>query len=142
MDICVFCRPYDDQSALRIRLETDAYYLILADIHAGRFLPVISPVHYAEVASIHEARERNQLMELFRRLDRHQVFGMDGINFRAEQLIAKGFGVADAYHLACAEMKSDVFISCDDALLRRSAKIKLAVEMLNPVEFALKEELR
>lgn len=123
-------------------METDAYYLILADIQSGRFLPVISPAHYAEAASIHEVRERNQLMELFRRLDRRQVFKIDGINGRAEQLIAEGFGVADAYHLACAEMNSDVFISCDDALLRRAAKIKLAVEIFNPVEFALKEGLR
>ena len=142
MDICVLCRPFDDQSALRIRMETDAYYLIMASIYSGRFLPVVSPVHYAEAESISELHEQGQLMELLRRLDNCQLFNMDNINIRADQLIAMGFGIADAYHLACAEMKADVFISCDDLLLKKAAMKKIAVKAYNPVEFALKEKLQ
>lgn len=142
LDICVLCRPFDDQSALRIRMETDAYYLIMASIYSGRFLPVVSPVHYAEAESISEMQEQSQLMELLKRLDNRQIFNMDNINIRADQLIAMGFGVADAYHLACAEMKSDVFISCDDLLLKRAVTKKIAVKVYNPVEFALKEKLQ
>jgi len=142
LDICVLCRPFDDQNALRIRMETDAYYLIMASIYSGRFLPVVSPVHYAEAESLSEVQEQSQLMELLKRLNNRQVFNMDNINIRADQLIAMGFGIADAYHLACAEMKSDAFISCDDLLLKRAAMKKIAVKVYNPVEFALKEKLQ
>jgi len=123
-------------------METDAYYLIMASIYSGRFLPVVSPVHYAEAESISELHEQGQLMELLRRLDNCQLFNMDNINIRADQLIAMGFGIADAYHLACAEMKADVFISCDDLLLKKAAMKKIAVKAYNPVEFALKEKLQ
>jgi predicted nucleic acid-binding protein len=107
-------------------METDAYYLIMASIYSGRFLPVVSPVHYAEAESISEVQEQSQLMELLKRLDNRQIFDMDNINIRADQLFAMGFGIADAYHLACAEMKADVFISCDDLLLKRAAMSRQA----------------
>ncbi|MFA7158241.1 MAG: hypothetical protein WC299_02975 [Kiritimatiellia bacterium] len=123
-------------------METDAYYLIMTSIYSGRFLPVVSPVHYAEAESLSEMQERNQLMELLKRLDNRQIFDMEDINIRADQLITMGFGIADAYHLACAETRADVFISCDDLLLKRASLKNIAVKAYNPVEFALKEKLQ
>jgi len=32
LDVCTLCRPFDDQNMMRIRLETDAFYLILRNI--------------------------------------------------------------------------------------------------------------
>jgi hypothetical protein len=32
LDVCTYCRPFDNQDALRIRLETEAFYLILQHI--------------------------------------------------------------------------------------------------------------
>jgi hypothetical protein len=32
LDVCVLCRPFDDQKYLRIRMEIDAVNLILANI--------------------------------------------------------------------------------------------------------------
>ena len=29
LDVCTLCRPFDDQNRMRIRLETDSYYLIM-----------------------------------------------------------------------------------------------------------------
>jgi len=33
LDVCTLCRPFDDQSFLRIRLETDAVNLIMSKTH-------------------------------------------------------------------------------------------------------------
>ncbi len=28
LDVCAYCRPFDNQQSLRIRLETDALYIL------------------------------------------------------------------------------------------------------------------
>ena len=60
LDVCTLCRPYDDQNLMRIRLETDAFYLILQHIQNGRYTMIVSPVHFREVAAIEETRERQK----------------------------------------------------------------------------------
>ncbi len=50
---------------------------------------------------------------------------------RAEELYAKGFGVADAAHVAFAEAKADVFVSCDDKLINKCNTIRVHVKALN-----------
>jgi len=60
---------------------------------------------------------------------------------RSKELINKGLGVADAIHIAFAEQAADSFITCDDKLLKKSTKIKLNTNVLNPVQFCLNEGL-
>jgi len=57
-------------------------------------------------------------------------------------LFTFNFGIADAVHLAFAEQLSDYFITCDDKLIKRSRRTKLDLEVFNPVEFCMKEELK
>ena len=58
---------------------------------------------------------------------------------RAEELIKFGFGIADAAHVAFAEMVGAEFISCDKKLVR---KCKIRVWYSNPVAFCIKEDLK
>jgi hypothetical protein len=60
---------------------------------------------------------------------------------RAETLHADGFGVADAAHVAYAEAMADVFLSCDDKLLKKCRKTPLQVAVMNPIVFCAQEEL-
>ena len=55
---------------------------------------------------------------------------------RAEELIKFGFGIADAAHVAFAEMVGAEFISCDKKLVR---KCKIRVWCSNPVAFCIKD---
>jgi len=52
LDVCTLCRPFDDQSFLRIRLETDAVNLVMSKIHEGLLRLAVSPVHFVEISSI------------------------------------------------------------------------------------------
>ena len=67
LDVCTFCRPYDDQSLMRNRLETDALYLILQHVQNGRYAMIVSPVHVQEVDAIEEPHERLEVMMRLRR---------------------------------------------------------------------------
>lgn len=58
LDVCTLCRPFDNQSLMRIRLETDAYYLILKSIQDGNCEMIVSPVHFEEVEAIEDSYER------------------------------------------------------------------------------------
>ena len=68
LDVCVLCRPFDDQNQLRIRLETDAVFLILRRIETGLYRAVVSPAHFKEVGAILETSERLEMESLLGRL--------------------------------------------------------------------------
>jgi len=142
LDVCTLCRPFDDQTVMRIRLETDAYYLILQSIQNGRYEMITSPVHVKEIEAIEDVHERMELMVLLNRFGLRPVCDLLKVRKRAEQLYLLKFGVADAAHVAFAEETADVFISCDDKLLKKCRKNGVNVLSLNPVEFCVRENLR
>lgn len=49
LDVCALCRPFDDQSFVRIRMESDAVRLILQHIREGALQLACSPVHQREI---------------------------------------------------------------------------------------------
>ncbi|MCD6129970.1 MAG: hypothetical protein J7J10_03345 [Deltaproteobacteria bacterium] len=142
LDVCALCRPFDDQSFLRIRVETEAINLIFSEVKEGFYQIIKSPVHIKEIEAIRDEVERIQLMIL---LDK---YGKDaGVNFsktrkRAEGLVSLGFGIADAAHVAFAEMEKAEFISCDKKLVKKCVRHKIEVWCGNPLAFCEKEDLK
>jgi len=142
LDVCALCRPYDDQHLMRIRLETDALYLILQHIQNGRYTMIVSPVHFREVAAIEESRERTEVTALLHRYGTTPSCDLSSVRQRAEALRARRFGVADAAHVAFAEASADVFMTCDDRLLRQCRRASVRMRAMNPIDFCLAEDLR
>jgi len=140
LDVCVLCRPFDDQRQLRIRLETDAVLLILKRIETGLYRAVISPAHYKEVAAIRESNERFEIESLLNRLDTSNPYDLGLARHRAETLFNMGFGIADSAHVAFAEKSAEFFITCDDKLLKRCAQTALRTTAMSPLEFIAQEE--
>lgn len=140
LDVCALCRPFDDQSQLRIRLETDAVLLILRRVETGFYSAVVSPIHYREVGAIRETSERLEMESLLRRLDESCECDLTQARHRAEALIDLGFGIADAAHIAFAEQLAEFFITCDDKLLKRCKQAALRITALSPLEFIAREE--
>jgi predicted nucleic acid-binding protein len=141
-DICSLCRPFDDQSQMRIRLETNAYYLILQALQDARYTMVVSPVHFAEAEAISDVEERREIIAVLERLGTAAECDGAVVRARAEDLHAKKFGLADAAHVAFAEATADIFLSCDYRLVKKCRREKVAVTALNPVEFTLAEDLK
>jgi predicted nucleic acid-binding protein len=142
LDVCTICRPYDDQRLMRIRLETDAVHLILSTIREGIYQAVASRIHTLEVSAISNLAERIELLTLLSGFQSDVEVDKVQAAQRAEQLHSSGFGVADSAHLAYAEVVADVFITCDDKLLKKSRKEDIRVSVYNPIEFVVKEELQ
>ena len=142
LDVCTLCRPFDDQSLMRIRLETNAYYLILQAIRDGRYEMIVSPVHLEEVNAIGDAQERQETLAVLERLGTKAKCDLAATRARAEQLYTRKFGIADAAHVVFAEATAGVFITWDNRLLKKCKKEKVQVTVMNPVEFVIAEDLK
>ena len=143
IDISTLCRPFDDQSLLRIQIETNAYYLILQALQERKYAMIVSPVHIEEANAISETEERSEILAVLETLGIAAKCEVAGTRARAEFLHSRKFGIADAAHVAAfAEATADVFITCDDRLARKCKREKVGVIALNPVEFTIAEDLK
>ncbi|VAX31569.1 hypothetical protein MNBD_NITROSPIRAE03-72 [hydrothermal vent metagenome] len=48
----------------------------------------------------------------------------------------------DAAHLAFAEATADVFITCDDKLLKKAKRNNIKIQSVSPLEFCAMEDLK
>jgi len=142
LDVCALSRPFDNQEFIRIRLETVAVNLILSKIKESSFYLMVSPVHIKEIESISDPIERADLMALLDNYGKPIIGAKTEMRRRAEDLIRKGFGIADAAHLSFAEAGQAEFISCDDRLLNKCKTFPIKIWAGNPVIFCEKEGLR
>jgi len=142
LDVCALCRPYDDQSYMRINLETIAVQLIFSAIDQNMYDLVYSPVHVKEILAISDKIERFELYHLLQETGKSIKIDRMQARKRAEKLVSTGLGIADAAHLVSAEAVEADFITCDDKLYKKSRTLDLAIWTGNPVAFCDKEGLR
>lgn len=119
-DTCCLQRPLDDQTQLRIRVETEAVFSLLAAVEAGDLFMLGSEALEYEVSCIpDQARQLEVLDVLSIAVERLEVTGaVESLALSFEQ---QGVQAMDAIHLACASMaKADFFCTCDDKLLRKA----------------------
>ena len=118
-DVCVLSRPFDDQTFLRVRLETEAANLIVSKVRSEKYRLVASPIHWEEIRAISDIFERTELQERLKTLGKPVNVDLAVARKRAKELYDLNFGVADAAHIAFAEQCGAEFISCDDSLIKK-----------------------
>jgi len=135
LDVSCLNRPFDDQWQERIRLESEAIALILARCAGGKWRHVSSIMAAIEIAANPDEEKQRKASALLP--EPADIIALSaGIYRRAEALEVVGFHAADAVHIAAAEAQgADVFLTCDDRLLRRAwhHRRRLAVEVANPL---------
>ena len=119
-DTCGLQRPLDDQTQLRIRVETEAVFSLLAAVEAGDLSLLGSEALEYEVSCIpDQARQTEVLGVLSLTVERLEV--TDQVESLALSFEQQGVQAMDAIHLACASIaKADFFCTCDDKLLRKA----------------------
>ena len=125
-------RPYDDQTAPRVRLEAEAVELILNAVASARISLLWSGIidlendrNPFEERRIGIARWKNAAAEI--------VQDTPEIRERARNLA--GFKPLDALHLASAAVgKASHFLTVDDGILRKRERVGEIV-IVSPLEF-------
>ena len=132
LDTCCLSRPFDNQTQPRIIRETRSIMQILDCFYEEHWYWISSTVLVHEINQTVNLGQRNQIKRWLARAHQTAFIGEREIS-RADRLKALGFKEFDALHLACAESSdADVFLTTDDAILRRakanSSRVDIKVE--------------
>ena len=139
LDVCCLCRPFDDQTMGRIRLEVTAVQEIIRRCASHEFTLVTSEAILEELSQIPDIRKRLRVEKIVSGA-KEQIVIDDDIIARMHEIIAWGGDVMDSLHIACAERAGAVLLTTDDGLItffKSSRNIQIRIE--NPVTW-LKEE--
>lgn len=139
MDVCCLCRPFDDQTMGRIRLEVTAVQEIIRRCATQEFTMITSEAITDELSKIPDINKRLRV-EKITSLAKEHILIDEGIISRMHELIAMGGDAMDSLHIACAEQAGAVFLTTDDDLItffKLHQNIQVHIE--NPVTW-LKEE--
>lgn len=139
LDNCCFNRPFDDQSQLRIRLETEAKLKIQEDIRSNIHELIWSYLLDYE-NSRNPFRERKEQIAQWNKYALVDVEECEEVINIAVKLEVIGIKELDSLHIACAmTAKADYFLTTDDGILRKAIKVK-GVKVTDPFGF-IKEVL-
>ncbi len=134
LDNCCFNRPYDNQSQLLIKLETEAKLRIQEWIKDQKILLVWSFMLDYENSANPGSSKRNAIFEWFRHASEFVEY-KDEILLRAQQFVDRGFGKKDSIHLSCAIAGSaDYFITVDKGILNKDGKLS-NIRIIDTVAF-------
>jgi predicted nucleic acid-binding protein len=137
LDNCCFNRPYDDQSYLSIRLESEAKLFIQNEILQGSFCLVWSYILDYE-NSMNPYDERRKMIAKWKEIAQSDVDFSEEINISGNILMQKGLKNKDALHIACAVVaKCDYFITTDNDILHKQYD---TIIVINPIDFVRKLE--
>jgi hypothetical protein len=139
LDMCVWKRPFDDQSNDRIWIESQAIMRIFDLTHVGDMQIFISMALVLENERNPKAWRKHRVATLMTSFGRPMPL-TEAVLVRALDIRGLGFMDMDALHLAFAEnLKLDYFVTCDDAILGKQDSVKIAI--INPVDL-LKEHAK
>ena len=134
LDNCTFNRPFDDQSQIRIRIETEAKLFIQREIKEGRIDLIWSYINESE-NSDNPFHDRKNSIGRWKQFAKIKLDETRNLLETAANLVKSGLRSKDALHLACAiEGKAQFFLTTDDGILRKLADYS-KVKILNPVDF-------
>lgn len=131
----IYNRPFDDQSQVRIRLETIAIFSILQKIK-NKELTLLWSFMIDYENSLNPYDDVRQEIEMAASLAVESATPDEFILTAAKELETKGIKPRDSIHLACAlKGKSEYFLTCDDKLLKRASALDINIKIINPLRF-------
>ena len=135
LDASCFNRAFDDQGQGRGRDETEAVLRILQRIVEAEDTLVWSSALTLELSAHPEPSIRSQLLS-WKERSQSAPAPSESVCKRAEDLVNSGLKALDAAHVSFAEAaRCDVFLACDDRLLRRASWLELTLRVLNPIQY-------
>ena len=134
LDNCCYNRPFDDQSQVRVALESQAKLYVQRLIVEGKIGLVVSYIsRFENVANPHITR-RNAINDFFRNAKIYIDYSnAEKVGKRARDMMKSGVKEKDALHIACAiEGECEYFITTDGGILKYlSPQIKIC----DPIDF-------
>lgn len=139
LDNCSFNRPFDDQSQIRIKLESEAKLKIQEEIRSGTYKLIWSYMLDYENDK-NPFQERKEQIGKWKKYAIEDIVEDDSIIEAAVAISQKGMKKIDSLHIACAiKAGADYFLTTDDGILKKATLIE-GIKITDPIGF-IKEAL-
>jgi len=137
MDVCCLCRPFDDRTQDRIRIESEAVLTILGRCNEDWILVGSDAVDF-EISAVMDQKKRTDAFVLAS-LAKEKIKTDERIIKRALELEKLGFKTMDSAHISYAERAADIMFTVDDDVLRvaRIKRNQISVEIENPLRWLI-----
>ena len=139
LDVCCLNRPFDDQSQIRIKLESEAKLKIQEDVRDGKLQLVWSYILDYE-------NSRNPFQERSIQIDGWKSYAVldveenEALLEQGKDLHRDGFSEMDALHIACALIGGcEYFLTTDARILKRKDRIG-GIQIVDPIQFVKEHE--
>jgi len=140
-DNCCFNRPYDDQSSLAVRFETEAVLDIQEKIQQGTISLAWSYMLDFE-NNANPFIERQVDILKWKNLADSFTGETTEILSIMDALVFFGLKPIDALHIACAiVLKCEYFLTVDKGILKKASDVKQVI-IFNPVDFVMHGETK
>jgi predicted nucleic acid-binding protein len=134
LDNCCFNRPFDNQSQIRIYIESQAKLFVQEKIRINEIELVWSYILDYE-NNFNPFEERRTVIKHWKNKSIIDISESQEILQNAEYLTKKGIKSKDALHIACAiDGKCDYFLTTDDDILSKLKTFEKII-VINPVNF-------
>jgi len=131
-DNCSYNRPFDDQSHIKVWLETDAKLYIQKLVKDQKLELVWSFILDYE-NSFNPFADRREQIQAWRQLAAHYCGFSAQMEEKTISLMQLGLKQADASHIACAILsQADYFITTDRRVLNKNIS---EIPVVNPITF-------
>ena len=140
LDVCCLNRPFDDQSQLRIRLETESILTIIYQCQKQNWKLISSCVLDWELNQMSDFEKLDKIQTILT-IAKIKVIDSPNLQTRTNELQALGFSSYDAAHIASAERsQADIFLTTDDRLLNRAIRLTnvIKINIDNPLQWLAK----
>ena len=137
LDVCSLNRPFDDQTQMKIRLETEAKLFIQANIRDKKYSLVWSyMLDYENDKNPYE--EKRSMIAPWKEISDAYCSSSDEVLQRGKEIMKHDIKSNDALHIACAiEKECDYFITTDNKLTNKTIE---GIKIINPINFVLETE--
>ena len=136
LDNCCYNRPFDDQSQVKVRLETISKLTVQLMMATRRVEYVWSSTLDYELSK-NPVPKRKATISRWRSGAVEYVMASEEVSRRAKELENVGFGAQDALHVASAEQAGcDWFLTTDNGILKR-ASVSTEMRIANPTTFIM-----
>ncbi len=121
LDVCCYCRPFDNKTHERISLEVDAVLAILDLCKNGKHTLIGSVVIDEEISYILEYERKTAVSNYIELIQEYIPIDSDIIS-QANVFEQLGMHLFDALHCACARIAHATFLTTDDHIINIISK--------------------
>ena len=137
LDICSYNRPFDNQSQMKVRLETEAKLYIQSGIREEKYTLCWSfMLDYENGKSPY--KEQREMIASWKNIAVDYCPSSETILSRGKEIMKLGIKNQDALHIACAiERQCGYFITTDYRLTNKTIE---GIKVINPIDFVRETE--